>query len=348
MNGGGVNVRGGVRRLRGSAWRALNVALLILAAASLAGCKGKSENDAGDDGGGGSGGSGGSGGHTTTAIPVAAASFGQSFATAFCAIGPCCQREGYAFTQSSCETAVKAYVDAVVSAELQAEGVVFDEAAAGGCVEAYGAATKACTNQQLGDALDDACEHVFRGTVPEGGACTANDACADVPGASYVECDTGVCKPQSDFLASPTVHAKLGEACAYTCAESGCSAGSGTTTPQSTAGCWQNDGLYCTRALVCAPLPKVGEACPEYVCAADSYCSGSICMAGVSTGPCPNYNECVHTSYCDDATRSCIPVKANGAACNQSNECLSDNCQEKVCREWSVASAASCAGLLDD
>ena len=211
---------------------------------------------------------------------------------------------------------------------------------------------KACTDQQLGGALDDACEHVFRGTVPEGGACTANDSCADIPGASYVECDTGVCKPQSDFLGSSTVHAKLGEACAYTCEEdefgSGCSGSSGTTTPQSTAGCWQNDGLYCTRAFVCAPLPKVGEACPEYTCAADSYCNGSMCVAGVSTGPCPNYNECVHTSYCDNATRMCIPVKANGAACNQSSECISDNCQEKVCREWSVASAASCAGLLDD
>src|SRR3954471_4244771 len=141
MDGGGVNVRGGVRCFRPSVWRALHIAVLLAAVCSLAACRGKSENDAADDGGGGSGsgGSGGSGGGTT-AIPVAAASFGQSFATAFCAIGPCCQREGYAFTQASCETAVKSYLDSVVSAELQTKGVVFDEAGAGSCVEAYRAA----------------------------------------------------------------------------------------------------------------------------------------------------------------------------------------------------------------
>src|SRR3954469_20915874 len=91
MNGGGVNVGGGVRGPRMSAWLALNIGLVLAAACSLVGCNGKSEN------GGGGGGGGGGGEHASTAIPVAAVSFGQSFATAFCAIGPCCQRAGYTF-----------------------------------------------------------------------------------------------------------------------------------------------------------------------------------------------------------------------------------------------------------
>jgi hypothetical protein len=329
-----------VKRRRVSARCALSVGLVLAAACSLVGCKGKSES--GDDGG---------GGHASTAVPVAASSFGQSFATAYCAIGACCQREGYAFT-SSCEATVKAYVDSRVTESLQKPGVSFDEASAGTCVEAYGAAVKACTDRKLSDAVDDACQHLFRGTVPEGGACTTDQACADIPGVSYVQCDTGVCKRGTNSSAGSEVHAKLGEPCAYTCEEDefglGCSSGSGTTTPQSMAGCYQNDGLYCTKAFVCAPLPKAGESCPEYVCALDSYCNGSTCVARTATGPCPNYDECLHTSYCDDSTQMCTPLKANGSACNLSDECSSDHCAEDACREWSVASASACAGLLDD
>jgi hypothetical protein len=137
------------------------------------------------------------------AAAVAASSFGQAFATAFCAIGACCQREGYAFTSSSRRPSRLTWIRWVLRAMRY-------------------------RRVQAGDEL------------------------------------------RRRVRAPP----KLGEACAYTCEQdafgSGCSGASGTTTPQSMAGCYQNDGLYCTNACVCAPLAKVGQSCSEYVRAVDS------------------------------------------------------------------------------
>ncbi len=338
MNGGGTI--DGVRRVvvwRGRAFGAL----VALGACSLAGCKGESST-----------GGGGSGGSTSTAAPIASADYPDAFAKAFCAIGPCCQREGYAFTQTACESGFEAAIAAEVSNYLAVPGVEFDEDAAGACMQALRAAVIACTDRVLLDAEQTVCVQVFRGTVPEGGSCTANAACAPIPGAGEVSCnDKGVCARGNVTGLDTTLHAKLGEPCAGTCESnlngSSCEGfGTKSGAPTGDPACYRDDGLYCTDAFVCAALPKVGESCGAHSeCSADTYCSGGVCVAAMASGPC-EFDECLHTSYCDTTTNMCTPRKANGAACKQDRECSSGNC-DGVCHDWSLARGDRCSGSIN-
>ncbi|HTQ03453.1 MAG TPA: Dickkopf N-terminal cysteine-rich domain-containing protein [Polyangiaceae bacterium] len=316
---------------------------------ALVSCKGESTTKGGNA----------SGTQSTPQTPVAASDFASSFASAFCAIGPCCQSQGYAFTGSTCETTVTAFMNSAVTAALSEPGVVFDESEGAGCVDAYRKAVMGCTDRTLGDATNTACQNVFHGTVPQGGACTTDSACAEVPGVPYVQCNEGLCAPGGDdFGVSDSVHAMLGEPCTSSCEEDGsggygCSSSGSSTSagpPAGAGGCYRQDGLYCTDAYVCAPLAPVGASCEGFECAIDSYCSLStgLCTAGVASGPCPTFEECVHTSYCDESTQVCVPLKANGAACNYDSECVSANCMGDTCREWSIADPGTCAGLIGD
>ncbi|HEX5099752.1 MAG TPA: hypothetical protein VFV94_09650, partial [Polyangiaceae bacterium] len=193
------------------------------------------------------------------------------------------------------------------------------------------------------------CRNIFKGTIAVGGHCTKDGECIQSDDA-YVECDAGVCTSMPNgFVVLGNVHAKLGEACGASCSRDGNGPGClYVGTPASNKGCWEEDGLFCNAAGVCAPVPKLGEACPNQACATDTYCSGGVCVASIASGPCPSYDGCLHTSYCDSDTQLCVPLKANGAACNYDSECVSENCEGDVCRQWSVANASTCAGLLDD
>lgn len=334
---------GGKGRARGRFARA---GLGLLTALALLGCKGESTHGDDDDD------NGDGNTHVASGTPVAAQGFGQKFADAYCgAIGPCCAREKYAFTESTCVEAAKALLDAAVAEYTSYPGVVFDEAAAGDCIELYRAAATACTDHTLLDG-DNACQEIFRGTVPEGGHCSENVECAEIAGASYVECDAGVCtRPSVENTTPSDVHAKLGQPCNMSCEKelNGWSCSGGPASPTTNQACWKEDGLICTGAGVCVALPEIGAACPDYECRTDAYCNPNtrVCTAAVASGPCPSYDGCVSTSYCDSDTQMCIPLKANGGVCNSSTECQSGNCDGDVCREWSVASTESCAGRLD-
>lgn len=338
----------------GGVWRSVRVrrawgAVLLTLGIVGPGCKGQSTES--DDDSGGKGGTSGTSG-VPSGTPVSSNGFAQKFAASFCdAIGPCCMRAGFAYTASSCTQAAQAYLEAAVADALSDPGVSFNESAAGDCIAAYGAAARACTDPTVLEGENNPCRNVFKGTVPVGGHCSKDGACVQSDGA-YVECDAGVCTSMpDDFLSVGDVHAKLGEACGASCAHDGGSTScSYVGTPASNKGCWEEDGLQCTTQGVCAPVPKLGEACPDYNCATDAHCDVGTnrCIASTATGPCPSYTECLHTSYCDSDTQVCIPLKANGAACNYDSECTSANCEGDVCREWSVARASTCAGLLDD
>ncbi|HWP07697.1 MAG TPA: hypothetical protein VNN72_18225 [Polyangiaceae bacterium] len=313
---------------------------------AVAGCKGQSTASDDDDD------SGGKSGTTSvpSGTPVASNGFAQKFASSFCeAIGPCCMRGGFAYTQSTCTGAAQAYLEALVSEALRYPGVSYNEAAAGDCIAAYAAAARACTDPTLLEGDNNPCGNIFKGTIPVGGHCSQDRECIQSEDA-YVQCDAGVCTSDPDgFVSVGDVHAHLGEACGASCARDGSSTScSYMGTSANNKGCWEEDGLYCSDAGVCASVPKLGEACPDYACATDSYCGGSVCVASIASGPCPSYIECLHTSYCDSDTQMCIPLKANGAACNYDSECSSANCEGDVCREWSVARSDSCAGIFDD
>jgi hypothetical protein len=314
--------------------------LLFVLAGAAGGCGGESARKDG----------GGSG--ASTATPVAAEDFSASFTNAFCKIGPCCQREGYPFTPLTCETTMKAYLDSVVNEELADPKVVFDAAAAGTCIEAYRKAVTGCTDLSLEDATVTECQGVFRGTVAEGGACTEDTECAAAAGAIYVYCNYGVCTRGDSDVTS--MRSKVGEPCSETCEADGdslgCGSGGGTTSgpPAGAGACFKNDGLYCTTDYVCAPIPKLGEACRDgYVCEAAAYCDGATCLSRTATGPCPNVSACLSTSYCDYATRVCIPLKDDGAACGEGSECASQRCDDGFCHEWTLAGANACAGSFE-
>lgn len=311
--------------------------LVLLAVCALVGCSdGSSKTNSGS---------------TTMATRVAAEDFSAAFASAYCQIGPCCQKESYAFSQTACEASITAFIDAGLNAKLADPGVSFDETAASACVESYRKLVTACTDESLEQAADSACQAVYHGTVPEGGACLVDEACSPIRGAEYANCDHGLCKRGADSI--DAFHAGLGQPCRETCAEDsygyGCSTAGGLSDPpEVAASCYKSDGLYCTRAYVCAPLPKIGEACPESVCDVDSYCNGSVCVASGTTGPCPTYEACLSTSYCDDETLMCIPLKDDGSSCNGNSECASDHCNGGICQEWSIASQSGCAGSIGD
>jgi hypothetical protein len=336
----------------------VNAGVFVLAAYGATSCGGQSSEDHAPTGGtGGSGAgvndaSGGSGGSGTSAGPIAVTDYPEAFSKAYCAIGPCCQHEGYSFNQASCESALKSLLEASVSSNLNEPGVEFDETAAGACVEFARKFVTACTDPTL-LAGDNPCDALYYGTVPAGGTCTVDTACAPISGVAAVACNSGVCGP-SDFLSDNEARGKAGDPCNSTCEETlttgSCSGAATSSTPaQSATACYTNDGLYCTPQYVCAPQPKLGEACDDTsddICAQDTYCSGSVCVAATATGPCQSSSMCLHTSYCDNDTGQCVPLKANGKACTSDLECSSENCDVNVCHEWSAATAMGCSGQL--
>jgi hypothetical protein len=332
---------------RGGVWRAgrgrasLGV-VWLLAVALFAGCKGESTDNGDDDG-----------GKVASGTPVAATAFGKNFASAYCSgLGPCCASEGYAYAESICIQTAQAYIDAAVAERARLPGIVFNESAAGACVELYRAAAKACNDSTLLDGSDNPCRNVFQGTIPTGGHCSEDGECAEVPGSAYVSCESGVCALSPDDYYASDVHAKLGDACSLTCSvdDYGSSCSANVATISTHDACWKEDGLFCNSSGSCEAIPAVGQACPAYTCGKDAHCDAStrLCATGIATGPCPSYDECLSTSYCDSDTQMCIPRKANGATCNYREECQSGSCEGDVCRKWSIANASTCAGVLDD
>jgi hypothetical protein len=247
---------------------------------------------------------------------------------------------------------VQAFISATMSQYANNPNVVYDEAAAGTCIDAYRTVLSACTNRDLSKQLNTACDNIFRGTVPLGGSCGTTTECAK-PATGGVSCTTAVCTVTPSY-SSPTSepHAVAGQACTETCSATGASGSicGGYSAPDGGAAayCWTNDGLACSSAKICEAAPGVGQTCIDMsYCATDAYCLNGKCVASQATGPCPSGRECLSTSYCDYTTKQCTPLKQNGEACNQGSECLAGQCEQDHCRNWSVATLSSCAGLLD-
>jgi len=310
------------------------LALMLVVAAATASCDGETEDD--DDG---------------PSGPVAVNDFSQRFAASYCAsIQGCCERFGERFELSSCQETLRAYLAAALGVQLANPKIIFDEQVAGQCIDAYAAVARACTERS--NAADDACDGLLRGTVPVGGECGESDECVQTA-EQDASCTSGICvaeEPYESVFDGP--HAALGEACAGTC-EGDPDTGGGSCSGivdgvPGTGVCWLNDGLICSTAGSCVAAPQVGEPCQQYQCAVGAYCVASTCEAASSDGPCTSDSACLPTSYCDYDAMRCIPLKADGETCDSGDECLGGDCEADRCREWSVASAESCSGLLDD
>jgi hypothetical protein len=300
----------------------------------LAGCDGTTDDDGG----------------APSSGPVGVDDFAARFAARYCgSIGPCCDRFDESFDLGDCRTVTESYVRTALQGQLDTLKIVFDESIAGQCIDAYGRALEACTDRDESEAIDTACIGLLRGTVPLGAACNEAIECERSDG-QYVLCSTGVCTLDDFFSLYDAPHATLGEACEGTCASysDGGSSCNGSGTSASGKACWLDDGLMCVNGT-CAAAPTLGEACSAD-CAGGSHCLSGTCVASMATGPCPRGNECVESSFCnyDAATPECVPRRADGEACDSSEECLGGDCEGDRCRKWSVASRESCAGLFDD
>jgi hypothetical protein len=295
---------------------------------------------------------GGSSESTKITPPVPKKDFSTNFANAYCeGIKGCCTASGITADTTNCKTLLTSQMNAALE-RFEGKKITFTEAAAGDCIDAYRSALASCTDRDARKNINTICKAVFVGTVPLGGDCSISNECQQ-DGAQDTYCDAGVCTLETlDTI--DNVHAKLGEDCSGTCSSdtngSGCS--SFVSDPNSTvsAMCWVNDGLICSANGKCVAVPTLGESCSgsDY-CATGAYCSNSVCVAQIATGSCSYSSKaCVSSSYCDYDTNQCTPKKSDGSTCNSDEECVGGDCLDDHCRVWSMATASSCAGMLDD
>jgi hypothetical protein len=316
---------------------AIGGASVLLAVVGIGACSGDTKSS-------------GSGSGTGPTGPVPSNAFATTFATTFCdGIAACCQQAG--ISSSSCRATLEPRITGRVNLLLSNPKIAFDETAAANCINAYRTVLTACTDQSLSRQVSDACQNVFRGTVAVGGSCGNSNECAQ-PATGDVSCDTGVCRLDTTLGSMGTVHAAAGQPCSSTCngtANSyGCSGAvvSGDAGPTTNASCWIQDGVFCSNGM-CVALPAIGQPCGGgNYCAVNAHCQSGTCVADVATGPCTSNDTCVSTSYCDQDA-GCTPLKANGTTCNTGSECAGGQCEQDRCRTWSLATAATCAGVLD-
>ena len=295
-----------------------------------------------------------SGKNTSSSAAVPLDQFSTRFGTAYCdSIAPCCSAASLAYDSATCKQTATAFFQAYVADN---NGKTYDAAAAGRCLDAVEEALRAC--QKFEDQTTGAaCANLFVGSIPVGGACKDDTDCANGGSCGSDPNNSGgglVCLAQ----AGTTTHAKAGEGCNGNCTSSdGVTECSGSAVGSSgVAGiCYASDGLYCSQTQVCTPLAQIGEACESGGCVTGAFCDAGTCAAQRDSGSCSDAQDaCSANSFCDITSGQCTPKKAAGAVCNQSSDCLSDECSasasatgQSTCAASGAASLMSCAGNLN-
>jgi hypothetical protein len=305
------------RSMRGAAFAGL-LAMLVL------GCS--DSNDGGDAG-----------------TPTADDFISEASALICADVGDCCERDGNAFSAARC----RANYTTTLESHLARGTVTYDAAAGGRCIEAFRASPGQCdgTPAEVAD-----CDGVFRGTLPEGAACTDGIECAGFP-------ESALCLDQDSDSTGPVctpirraqpVRAARGESCTGTCRPvdgvEGCIF-SGTYPPVL---CFIEDGLYCAGATsTCEPLIAEGGACarePDFPgCVPGALCEhercvpvrgeGESCLVDICTTPleCPSPSAfaCGPGLRCASAepVPLCIVPQPDGSTCRSPAECASGWCE---------------------
>jgi hypothetical protein len=252
---------------------------------------------AGSSTGGGDGGTG----------PVTEGDFVQKAADAICGnLVGCCAAEGIPYDRAGCE--------AFVVAELELEpspNKTWDSVEAGKCIDWFARIASSCHEAENNDGP---CQHVYRGTLPEGAACEDSVECADIRG-SVADCMfddvtlAGTCGPVIE-----ATRGRGGDACSRTCGIGNCYVfGADAGVPV----CYLEDGLFCSSLGICVRAPVVGEPCDEFYCARGAYCSSEVI---------------------------CRALEPDGVPCESSEECAGRNCDDFVCGQGTIASTDLCSG----
>lgn len=276
-------------------------------------------------------------GGSASASSVSVEEFPNRLAKVVCdSLAGCCRALSFSLDPASCDASASAYFRKTFGAQDRSR-IRYDGSDAEACLSTYGAVLSGCTLRESdGQALVVACQPVFVGLVPLGGACKNTDECA-VPASGHVSCQflgqsseaEGTCVADTSSPGAAP-HGKQGEACDGSCASSSCG-GNSPSGPGgvSTATCFASEGLYCSQDGTCQPLLADGQACSYFECKQDSYCA---------------------------AARTCAPKKPDGATCSESSDCLSHDCafpddtsasSTGTCGVPSVANAKTCAGNFE-
>ena len=190
---------------------------------------------------------------------------------------------------------------AALEALAQNPALEFDAAAAAACIDVLGEAR--CDNFAAASEDTAVCSTVFQGTRSNGEGCANEDECAsELSVCSFA--DDGQCG-----VCTALVLAAEGESCA----NNDC-----------------DDGLFCAvrgEDRVCVTYPGVGDACPDFECAAGLSCDDNNICSNVVEPSFELGSSCEDTCdpfitglFCDDGTCAAIEVVDVGETCVQGTE----------------------------
>ena len=253
---------------------------------------------------------------------------------AFCnGYSTCCSSKGFAFNAAACQTNLRAqFGDSICPAQY-----AYDAQAAGDCFAQLQATYASCSKSPN---PNSPCYRVCTGTLPEGSACTNSLDCA-VDANVSVSCTTaGTTSTTPICVVHP--RGKLGDGCTSTCDASmdgdigfcyDTYIPAGGPTPNGTANCFSNDGLYCSSVdFICQPLVAIGGTCAATSdCQTDAYCDRTVfvCKARLAAGgACPQLDECMNDLYCN-TNLVCANKLPIGATCQSAVACI-DYCDSST------------------
>jgi hypothetical protein len=271
---------------------------------------------------------------------------------------------------ASCEAYFPTGDDGSLLAAIDHGAVTFDGDKAQQCINDLANAPCDQTSMEA-RSFPDSCTQAVRGNTAVGATCAANEEC-DSDACSLPSCGQACCMgtcvaaPVENGLGGPcaTVECKDGLVCdnTKTCVE---------LYAEGTACILSSDcayGLACAgEPGICKHAPKLGEACPDLICAElGTYCSSSgtctaLGLAGTActnsstcsvfypcntvSGQCeanPKLGEhctglCSDGSFCDSDTATCTAPLATGSACTSDLSCATSDCDAtqnpRVCVE---------------
>lgn len=269
--------------------------------------------------------------------PIPLNQFPQTFAKTLCdTIAPCCAAAALPYTAANCQGNATDDFTQYATLASSSSHIMYDADAAGACLSALRDALSSC---RYGAGTIAACENMFRGTVPAGGACAQSSECASQ------FCNNSVCTAPTDT----SQHGQAGQACAGDCylradGTASCStlfppSNGNVAAPTATGYCYQNDGLYCDFSAptpACAPFKKLGETCAQARCGTGTFCDyqggvAPVCAAQRDSGPCSTLDTCTEASYCAGggvALGQCVARKPDGFACTSPEECVTGVCSD--------------------
>lgn len=216
-----------------------------------------------------------------------------------------------------------------VLADIASGKIMYDASEAGKCLDEY---NTSCTFDGFMNGSDSACNHVFSGTVAQGGACFESLECAG--GASCTQTDSScdastTCCPGTCGAPAPTAVA-LGGVCQ---GSSDCAGKAYCKFPDSGMGDSICTALIQTEGTACGDIDACAD--PMY-CDLDFSTFMGVCTTAAASGAMCNKDELLPCTdardYCDPTSMKCTRKVAVGGACPTDVDCVGfATCVNAVC-----------------